>query len=50
LWDKALEGGLKLPPGKSFLADAGFPSRPELLVPYRGVHYHLAEWGRTSIR
>ena len=42
-WDEALEGGLKLVPGKYFLADAGFPSRHELLVPYCGVHYHLAE-------
>jgi hypothetical protein len=50
LWDEALEGGLKLAPGKYFLADAGFPSRPDLLVPYHGVCYHLAEWGRASIR
>jgi hypothetical protein len=50
LWDEALEGGLKLAPGKYFLADAGFPSRPELVVPYRGVRYHLAEWGRASVR
>jgi hypothetical protein len=50
LWDEALEGGLKLAPGKYFLVDAGFPSCPELMVPYRGVCYHLAEWGCVSVR
>jgi hypothetical protein len=33
-----------LPPTKYFLADAGFPSCQELLVPYWGVQYHLCEW------
>ena len=36
--------------GKYYLADAGFPHCPELLVPYRGVRYHLAEWGRATVR
>ena len=35
---------------KYFLADAGFPLRPELLVPYRNVHYHLAEWHHAHLR
>ena len=30
--------------GKYYLADAGFPICEMLLIPYRGVHYHLAEW------
>ena len=30
-----------VPEGCYFLGDAGFPSCQELLVPYRGVHYHL---------
>jgi hypothetical protein len=50
LWGEACDNGLKVPPGKYFLADAGFPSCQELLVPYRGVRYHLAEWGRASVR
>ena len=39
-----------IPEGKYYLADAGFPLSPGLLVPYRGVRYHLAEWGRGSVR
>jgi hypothetical protein len=31
--------------GKYYLADAGFGICDALLVPYRGVQYHLAEWG-----
>lgn len=31
-----------------YLADAGFPSCNALLVPYRGVRYHLKEWARSS--
>ena len=50
LWDVAHHDGLNIPPGKYLLADLGFPSCKELLVPYRGVRYHLAEWGRASIR
>jgi hypothetical protein len=30
--------------------DAGYPLRDNLLVPYRGVRYHLAEWGRANVR
>ena len=33
-----------IPPGKFYLADASFSLSNELLVPYRGVCYHLAEW------
>jgi hypothetical protein len=33
-----------VPPGKYYLADAGFPACDLLLIPYRGVHYHLKEW------
>jgi hypothetical protein len=39
---------LELPKGKYLLADAGFPSCDLLLVPYRGVRYHLKEWGRGN--
>jgi hypothetical protein len=36
--------------GKYYLADAGFPTCETLLIPYRGVRYHLAEWGRAQLR
>ena len=35
---------------KYYLADAGFPICETLLIPYRGVRYHLAEWGRARLR
>jgi hypothetical protein len=41
---------LKIQPGKYYLADAGFPLANALLTPYRGVRYHLAEWGRADLR
>lgn len=41
---------LTIPPGKFYLANAGFGICDSLLVPYRGVRYHLAEWGRADIR
>jgi len=37
-----------IPPGKVYLADAGFGACNKLFVPYRGVCYHLAEWGRAN--
>ncbi|KIJ26293.1 hypothetical protein M422DRAFT_133398, partial [Sphaerobolus stellatus SS14] len=33
---------------KYFLGDAGFPICRELLVPYRGVRYHLREWEKAG--
>ena len=41
LWENAT--GLHIPDGCFLLADAGFPHCEKLLVPYRGVRYHLAE-------
>lgn len=41
---------LNIPPGKYYLADAGFGSCDATLVPYRSVRYHLAEWGRANVR
>jgi hypothetical protein len=38
-----------IPLGKLYLADAGYAACDELLVPYRSVHYHLAEWDRTGL-
>ena len=42
------QNDLEFPQQKYLLADAGFPSTPNLLVPYRNTRYHLAEWSRAS--
>ena len=41
---------LIIQPGKYYLADAGFPLANALLTPYRGVQYHLAEWGHADLQ
>ncbi|XP_048438004.1 protein ALP1-like [Pyrus x bretschneideri] len=35
--------GLKVPQGKFFIVDCGFPNRHQFLAPYRGIRYHLQE-------
>lgn len=50
IYERARERDLVIPPGKYYLADAGFPTCNALLVPYRGVQYHLQEWARGSQR
>jgi len=50
VYENALLDGLDIPEGKYYLADAGFPSCEQLLIPYRAIRYHLAEWGRANIR
>ncbi|KZT62025.1 putative nuclease HARBI1-like protein, partial [Calocera cornea HHB12733] len=44
LFDQAHGHDLAIPEGKYYLADAGFSHCDALLVPYRGVRYHLREW------
>jgi len=34
--------------GKYYLVDAGYGAKPGFLPPFRGVRYHLKEWGRGS--
>ncbi len=41
---------LPIPAGKYYVADAGFALCDALLVPYRNVRYHLAEWARGQRR
>ncbi|CAL2265626.1 unnamed protein product [Prunus armeniaca] len=36
--------GLKVPQGKYFLVDCGFPNRHQFLAPFRGVRYHLQDF------
>ena len=50
LYESALLDGLDIPEGKYYLADAGFPSSNQLLITYRVVYYHLAEWGCVNAR
>jgi hypothetical protein len=50
IFNDAREHGLTIPQGIFYLADAGFPLCDALLVPYRGVRYHLKEWGRAPER
>ncbi|TPX64169.1 hypothetical protein CcCBS67573_g08480 [Chytriomyces confervae] len=46
----ALQKGFNIPPGRWYLADAGYAQRLQILVPYHGVRYHLKEWGQTDLR
>ena len=39
-----------IPWGYYYIADTGFALCDALLAPYRGVRYHLAEWGRAGVR
>ena len=36
--------------GHYYLADAGFPNSISILIPYRGVRYHLREWSQAELR
>ena len=50
VYEDALSNDLHIPEGKYYLADAGYPCCDELLTPYCGKRYHLAEWGRAKTR
>lgn len=50
VFEDARRRDFAIPPGKYYLADAGFLNCDALLVPYRGVHYHLKEWEQSSLR
>jgi hypothetical protein len=50
VWTDALAKGFSVPEGFYYLADAGYPHCKELLVPFRGVRYHLQEWGAAGVR
>jgi hypothetical protein len=49
LFIDARTSDLSVPPGKYYLADAGFPACDSLMIPYRRVRYHLAECGRADL-
>jgi hypothetical protein len=50
IWTSAQETDLRIPDGKYYLGNAGFPSCDALLVPYRSVRYHLREWAQGNQR
>nr|XP_034569864.1 protein ALP1-like [Setaria viridis] len=39
------DDGLRVPPGKFYLVDAGYACRPGFMPPYRATRYHLKEYG-----
>src|SRR6266498_3476281 len=36
--------------GKFYLVDGGYGAKPGLLPPFRGVRYHLNEWGNNPVQ
>lgn len=36
--------------GKFYLVDAGYGAKPRFLPPFRGVRYHLNEWGTNPVQ
>ena len=35
--------------GKYYLVDCGYGAKPSFLPPFRGVRYHLKEWGNANL-
>ena len=50
VYEAARSSNFRIPNGMYYLADAGFPNCMDLLVPYRGVRYHLREWKEVRNR
>ena len=50
VYDHATSKLLHIPQGKYLLANISYPLTPQLLVPFLGIHYHLAEWGCANIQ
>jgi hypothetical protein len=46
----ALLKGFQVPEGKFYLVDGGYANTPSFLAPYRGVRYHLKEFGHGQHR
>jgi hypothetical protein len=46
----ALLGGFHVPEGKYYLVDGGYSNTPSFIAPYRGVRYHLKEFGHGHQR
>jgi DDE superfamily endonuclease len=50
LQDALDKNAFSLPPGKFYLADAGYTCRWPFLVPYSGIRYHLREQNLANLR
>ena len=50
VFHSAVSRDLHIPEGRYLLADAGYEGATGLLVPYRGVRYHLQEYGVINRR
>jgi hypothetical protein len=48
--ERARMADFRIPAGKYYLGDAGFTGSDSCVVPFRGVRYHLQEWGRANTR
>lgn len=48
VFDAARRSNLAVTPGTCMLADAGFGDCDALIVPYKGVRYHLREWAQAG--
>jgi hypothetical protein len=46
----AMSKGFQVPPGMFYLVDGGYVNTPSFLAPYRGVRYHLKEFGSACQR
>jgi hypothetical protein len=46
----AMNNGFKVPNGKFYLVDGGYANTESFLAPYRGVRYHLKEFGHGRHR
>lgn len=46
--DASLRQDFRIPPGKYFVADAGYSLSESFLTPYRGVRYHLRETAQAN--
>ncbi|XP_042016260.1 uncharacterized protein LOC121764282 [Salvia splendens] len=40
--------GLKVPKGCYYLCDNAYPNAEGFVTPFKGVHYHLKEWGPST--
>ena len=50
VYREALASDLRIPKGRYFLGDAGYSPTAGTMTPYRGVKYHLKEWGRANLK
>ena len=50
VFNDARTSDFRVPPDRYYLGDAGYGNSDAVMVPYRGVRYHLKEWGSGDNR